>query len=146
MARSIRVKSMHYKPFGKISVAGWYPNHGRISSRRQCLHAAGWAWQHGKDGTDWFDQSAPFRWWHAQRAAASRESPQHHRQAPGGGIQLNETRAVDLDKTYASAPQAAMGLTVGTEPQLLKLFECGPNSISFSSSAFYQAYLAEPRW
>lgn len=31
----------------------------------------------------------------------------------GGNIQLNETRAVDLDKTYASAPQAAMGLTVG---------------------------------
>ena len=31
----------------------------------------------------------------------------------GGNIQLNETRAVDLDKTYSSAPQAAMGLTVG---------------------------------
>ena len=31
----------------------------------------------------------------------------------GGNIQLNETRAVDLDATYQSAPHAAMGLTVG---------------------------------
>ncbi len=31
----------------------------------------------------------------------------------GGDITLNPTRAVDLDRTYASAPQAAMGLTVG---------------------------------
>ena len=30
----------------------------------------------------------------------------------GNEITLNTTRAVDLDRSYASAPQAAMGLTV----------------------------------
>ena len=45
-----------------------------------------------------------------QRAAGLRNTID---QLLGNGIQINETRAVDLDKTYASAPQAAMGLTVG---------------------------------
>ncbi len=43
----------------------------------------------------------------------------------GSGITINETRAVDLDKTYASAPQAAMGLTVGvSKPSFQFPFLC----------------------